>query len=152
MNWSKYARFRDSVVHKNACTFMNNQRSFIVIIGFCALSHNFFFRLLFTQGQHNNHNERDELIASERKLQVLVDDLRETMRHQQDTFAHEKKELVLLSHVSKLFITCCPIFYFIFVTPHLQRFPSVKKKEILPHSNCCFISFRCWLLVACETR
>ncbi len=48
------------------------------------------------QGQQHNHNERDELIARERKLQVLVDDLRETMRHQQDTFAHEKKELVLV--------------------------------------------------------
>lgn len=66
------------------------------------------------QGQQNNHNERDELIASERKLQVLVDDLRETMRHQQDTFAHEKKELVLPLHEfnNSSTATGCPIFHF----------------------------------------
>lgn len=54
------------------------------------------------QGQTNN--ERDELIARERKLQVQVEDLRETMRHQQETHAQEKKELVRLNYLYLIYL------------------------------------------------
>lgn len=72
------------------------------------LVNNLIFKNVDLQGQ--NQNERDDLIARERKLQVQVEDLRETMRHQQEAFAHEKKELVGFSIVAKLLILLGPIF------------------------------------------
>lgn len=94
LNWSEFARLF-GVVYKMfsgsscCCWIINQVPPSIEDVA------NLILNLFFWQGQQHNHNERDELIARERKLQVLVDDLRETMRHQQDTFAHEKKELVI---------------------------------------------------------
>lgn len=95
LNWSEFARLFGVVCKmfsgSSCCCWIINQ----VPPSIEHVAINLILNFIFWQGQQHNHNERDELIARERKLQVLVDDLRETMRHQQDTFAHEKKELVI---------------------------------------------------------
>jgi len=54
---------------------------------------NIFFPIL-SQGQQQNERESDLMTVRERQLQIQVEDLRDKLRHQQETFADDKRQLV----------------------------------------------------------
>ena len=53
------------------------------------------FTCLLEQGQNNDHrNSSEELTVRERQLQIQLEDLRDKLRQQHETFADDKRQLV----------------------------------------------------------